>query len=217
MKTKFLKIALVVIAASLTLSCSKDDDPAPIVDTRLVLPATLENNTLINIPDASTGLGDCGTGVTPGNAQSTIEIIGTGIITDPSKVTIELDIEHYYGGDLVIELIAPSGESCGLIKRLGATSDSTCGNSSNFITGNKLSFNSTFTTTLTANEIVTGNYAPTQGNSNYPTTVPMISLATFLTGKNITGIWKLKMYDYGVGDTGKLNSWKLKFETGALQ
>ena len=86
-----------------------------------------------------------------------------------------------------------------------------------FITGNKLTFNAAFATPL-AGPYATGNYAPTQGvGIAFPSAVFLTPLTTFLTGKNIKGVWKLKVYDCGVGDQATLNAWKLKFDAGALQ
>lgn len=186
-------------------------------DTKLSLPATLENTTALSVPDATNNTGDCGSAVNMGSAESTINITSGGYIADPTKVSIEVDLAHTYSGDVVLELIAPGGASCGLIKRIGATTDTSCGSSADFITGNKLTFNAAFATPL-AGPYATGNYAPTQGTGiTFPTAVFLTPLTTFLNGKNIKGVWKLKVYDCGVGDQATLNSWKLKFDAGALQ
>ena len=213
---KGLKAILVFGLAFTLVHCSKDDSSSPPADTRLVLPATLENNTQMLVPDATQVTGVCGSATTPGSAENTVEITADGIIADPAKVSIEVDIDATFGGEVVLELITPSGQSAGLIKRIGATSDAGCGFNPKFITGNKLTFNSANATLLAA-PYASGNYAPTAGTSTFPSAVAMTPLATFLTDKNIKGIWKMKMYDCGVDDRVKLNSWKLKFDTGALQ
>ncbi|MCU0448197.1 MAG: proprotein convertase P-domain-containing protein [Microscillaceae bacterium] len=187
------------------------------VDQRLKLPAVLENNIALNVPDATKISADCGTGVTPGIAENTIVIEREGIVADGSKISIELDISHGFGGDVVAELILPSGASVGLIKRIGAVLDNGCGVKNAFIVGNKLTFNSTFTNTTISDPIATGNYAPLKGTSNYPSNITIAPLNTFFQGQNIKGTWKMKMYDYGFPDAGKLNAWKIKFEVGALQ
>ena len=222
MKTDFLrfkkndlKISMMLALALVLVNCSKDDS-SPSEDNRLVLPATLENNTPLPIPDARNVTGNCGSTTTLGYAENSIEITKDGIIGDPSKVSIEVDISHAFSGEVILELFTPSGNSVGLIKRINSTSDTDCGSTVSFTAGNKLTFNSASTTPL-ASPYATGNYAPTAGSSAFPTAVSMTPLAAFLTGKNIKGIWKMKMYDSGYGDTGKLNSWKLKFDTGALR
>ena len=214
MKTlcKLIGIALIII----NFSCSKDDAPPATIDTKLVLPAIVQNNTALIIPDCTQN----GTIKNPGSASNTIEITGVGIISDPSKITLELDLSHTYSGDVVVELVAPSGENCAIIKRIGTTTDTSSGSNLDFVLGNKLKFNSLHTTFLlpqVSTSFVTGNYAPSRGSSSIPFSVPMIELNTFFMGKNIKGIWTIKVYDFGVLDIGKLNSWKLYFDAGALQ
>jgi len=154
--------------------------------------------------------------------RSTIAITADGIISDPSKLSIEVDISTYHSGEVVLELFAPSGESVGLIKRIGANDDYDCGSMiKEFEVGNKLTFNSANTSFL-AFPYVTGNYAPTRGRSHFPISVRMTPLGTFLAGKDIRGAWKIKMYDYNAEDVVslgacRLNSWKLKFEAGAVR
>jgi subtilisin-like proprotein convertase family protein len=53
--------------------------------------------------------------------------------------------------------------------------------------------------------------------SSIPFAVPMTSLSTFFMDKNIKGKWTIKVYDYQIGDSGKLNSWKIYFDTEALK
>jgi subtilisin-like proprotein convertase family protein len=211
---KTLKKILLCTILILNLSCTKDE--TPVVDTKLILPAMLENNTQIDIPDAT----GSGTSENPGMVASVIEIDKVGIIQDPSKIILELDLSHSFAGDIVVELIAPSGENCGIIKRVGTTNDTSNGSSINFVLGNKLKFNSLFTTFLlpqVSTFIVAGSYATSRGVSSIPFAVPMTSLSTFFMDKNIKGKWTIKVYDYQIGDSGKLNSWKIYFDTEALK
>ena len=216
---QFIKI-LIVSTSVLVISCSKDKDLI-LPDTRLPLPAALENNTVQNIPDGipnRPGGSYAGSDANPGIIESKIIIEKEGIIADVNKVNIEIDVSHPHCGDIVVELISPNGESCGLIKRIGSTTDNSAGSLSDFIGGNKLVFNASNSIPIQAGtNIAAGNYAPTSGASTFPINIPMSSLNTFLISKNIKGIWKIKVYDYGYGDTGSLNSWKLTFEVGALQ
>lgn len=212
MKTATKLIAIIVMY--LNFSCTKDD--TAIVDTKLVLPTILSNNIELIIPDCT---GD-GIGKIPGMASSTIEITSDGIIADPSKIILELDLSHTFAGDIIFELIAPSGENCGIIKRIGTTTDTSAGSSKDFIKGNKLKFNSLHTTFILPQaelSIPAGNYAPSRGISSIPFSIPVLDLKTFLMNKNIKGIWTVKVHDFSTADTGKLNSWKLYFDAGALQ
>lgn len=213
---KTLKTLLAVALFTMLFACSKNDAPPATIDTKLVLPTIFENNIQTAIPDCTSS----GAIIIPGQTISTIEITGDGIISDPSKITLELDISHNFAGDIVVELVAPSGENCGIIKRIGTTSDTNTGSNVDFVLGNKLKFNSLHTTFLlpqVSTAIVAGKYAPSRGLSSIPFSVPMIELNTFFMGKNIKGIWTIKIYDFNQLDIGKLNSWKLYFDTGALQ
>jgi len=221
-KIKIIKILSGALLIILAISCSSDssDNSDSPPDTRLVLPAILENNTQLVVPDARFVANDCANGVAPGIAENTIGITADGIIADPSKVSIEVDLSSTWSGEVVLELFTPSGDSVGLIKRIGTVDDDDCGFNGVFTAGNKLTFNSANETRL-ASPYPTGNYKPSSGTSTFPTSVAMIPLATFLKDKNIKGAWKIKVYDYGTLaanlSTTKLNSWKLKFDTGALQ
>jgi len=128
---------------------------------------------------------------------------------------------HTWLGDVVAKLGTPGGTSCALIKRLGATSDTSCGDSSDFATGNVLSFNAANTTTInfatpgSTQSIPAGSYAPTGGTvSPFPTDIPLCNLTTFLNGVAVNGNWTMTLYDNGEEDTGSLNSWQIIFSTG---
>ncbi len=52
---------------------------------------------------------------------------------------------------------------------------------------------------------------------NYPfSLVPVESLAAF-NGENLDGVWKLKVVDNVPGDTGRLNSWSLRYARSACE
>jgi subtilisin-like proprotein convertase family protein len=207
----------VLSTALLLVNCSKDDEDS----NKLELPATIENNTALAITDATEGAGgSCGSGTIPGSSENMLMIDKNGTIKDASKVSIVLNLSHSYGGDLVVQLFDPSGESCTLIKRIGSTDlDTSCGKGCDFVSGNLLIFNSATETMLdpALAAIPSGNYAPTSGLSTFPTDAEMVALETFLTDKKINGTWKIKIRDCGIADLGTLVSWKLVFDTGALK
>jgi subtilisin-like proprotein convertase family protein len=227
--SKNLKTTLVILISSLfATSCSKSEDVVQdMKDTKLVLPVKLENNTTVNVPDATTifaGGGTCGSDVNPGLAVSSIVIDKEGVISDVSKVSIEVDISHQAIGQLVVELVNPLGESIGLMKRHDCQTDNQCGSSIAMLEGNKVNFNSTATTNNFSifqfgGVLPTGNYLPIgPGTTQFPAYVPRISLDTFLLNKNIKGTWKLRVYDFGVGGgNSKLHAWAIKLAAGALQ
>lgn len=226
---KNLKTILAIIALATTiLSCSKDD-PAPAVvvpPVVVVVPqsvaSTHSNESILTVPDATVNI------TSPGSATSIITVNKSGIIADPSKVSIEINLEGTWCGEVVVELISPSGSSVGLLKRMGFVGLSgadPAGDSSNFDGNNTLTFNSLSTTQLpfealdASSAFVFGNYAPTGFNSATlePINVLMTPLNTFFQNKNIEGNWKLKIYDMVQTDINKLISWRIKFDTGALK
>lgn len=217
-------IQLVPVLLVLVLSgCSKDDDqPTIYVNPNLLAtPATLENNEPLIILDATAGTSSCASGAIPHPVENSIVIDKEGKISDASKVTIEVNLAHTWCGDLVVELIAPDGSNCTLIKRLGSTSDISCGTGGIFVDGNIFRFNSTFDTQINIVDLQNGtvqggNVAPSSGTSTFPIAASILSLEAFLTDKNIKGTWKLRIADYGLGDTGSLIDWKLKFDPGSI-
>ena len=59
MKKSNFKFILSIVLFTIAFSCKKEEP-----DTRLVLPAILENNIPLPIPDATNNTGSCGGGVT---------------------------------------------------------------------------------------------------------------------------------------------------------
>ena len=210
----FKKLACIALSV-FAMSCSKKEDTiAPILPSAAF---EASNTTVTEIPDASNA--------SP-NISNSVEIAVTidkeGVIADGNKITIELDLVHSWAGDIAIEVITPSGESCGLIKRIGSVGTTGVGTSDDFKATNKLVFNNTYVNSIpiTGNtnfEIPTGNYKPTFGANLTPTNVIEKPMATFFNGKSVKGIWKLKAYDCKNINTGSVNAWKIKFDAGALQ
>lgn len=180
---------------------------------------TYQNNTPTAPGDGVTRLSGCGFGTQPGVQMNEITVPITGTIADPSKVTIDLGLVATWVGDVVIDVIAPNGEAITLIKRLGSSTNSGCGSGKAFAATNILSFNSANATVIdtgaAAATIPAGNYAPSYGTAPYPTHNP-VAMGTFLTGKAISGKWRIIAYDYGQGDPSNVASWQISFAPGAL-
>ena len=176
---------------------------------------TYTNGTSITIPD---GVG-CGPTAVVSEGTSTINVPLSGTITNPTNVTINLNLTHTWLGDVVVRLETPGGTSCALIKRMGSASDASAGDSSDFSAANQLSFNSANTTLIdvvtpgAAVAIPAGSYAPTGGSSATltPTTLSLCNLSTFLNGIAINGDWKLNASDYCADDIGTIATWSLVF------
>lgn len=182
---------------------------------------TYQNTTATATVDGINRLGDCGANVQPGVHMSEINVPLTGSIVDPSKITFNLSLNATWLGDIVADIITPSGEAITLIRRIGTTVNiNTCGDSSNFISTNPLSFNSANTKLIDAasltdaQNVPVGNYAPTAGSAAYPAH-NLVNMATFLTGKQIKGDWRLIIYDYGEGGPSNIASWQIIIGAGA--
>lgn len=200
-----------------TIACSSDDSES-VKEPSVKFEE--ENNTIIPITDATVSTGPESPSV-PGVSESKITVSNEGVIADASKVSIKLDLQHTWAGDLVVQVFTPSGESCTLIKRLGT---SNVGSSSDFVPENRIVFNSTATTSindaaisLATLIIPAGIYLPGKGYNISPQEILMTDLAAFLNGKSIKGDWKIRIGDHSNSDIGRLHSWKLEFDTGALQ
>ena len=206
--TKIITLCIFCMATIL-VSCKKEKD------NKIVQPQSFQDTVDLAIPD---GVGASGSDCTPGMVISTITVPLVATIKDATKITIELELQHNWCGDIVAELITPSGTSVGaLIKRMGATSSTSLGDASNFVAGQFFKFSAGNTTSidLVPDNLVGGNFKPTSGTSTFPETIPLADLST-LNNVAIKGDWKLKLYDYGSGVSGKLLSWKITFADGAF-
>lgn len=203
MKTRILTL---LICAFWICSCSNDDGD------RRSEPVSASNLASIPIPDA-------------GNAiNSPIEITQLMRIKDPSKVTVVVNLEHTFCGDLVVELVAPDGTATALIKRLGVVSVTGFGSVANFSAANPLSFNSgnealiAFEGLATTDIIAAGDYAPTGAAPDMvPQTAVVQPLEAFLANKDVNGQWNIRVQDFGNADIGSLVGWRLEFAAGALK
>lgn len=216
MNTSKILLALLIISL---VSCSKDENSNAIDNPEVMNNIEFKNENVLTIPDATCD----NTIACAGSATSEIAISKPGTIKDPSKVFLELNLYAGHCGDAVVELISPSGESCGIIKRLGTLNQSSSfGDSTDFRADQKLVFNSTFTNIMPfetlngAEYIPAGNYRTESGLFTMPSTIPMTALNTFFINKNIQGTWKLKIYDFSKNEIIKLHAWKLRFDKGAI-
>ena len=181
---------------------------------------TYQNTTATTPVDGITRLGACGVNTQPGVHMSEITVPLTGAIVDPTKITFKLSLNSAWLGDLAADIITPSGDAITLIRRIGATLNESCGDSSAFIAANILSFNAANTIIIDAavvpdaQPIPAGNYLPTLSAAKYPTHNPA-NMTTFLNGKTLNGNWRLVIYDYGQGDASTINSWQIVVGAGA--
>ncbi|MFM8917703.1 MAG: proprotein convertase P-domain-containing protein, partial [Bacteroidota bacterium] len=116
----------------------------------------------------------------------TVSNINPASLTPGTVVSVSLDITHTYTGDLMVELVAPSGNKVKLSNRRGGAGDNFTGTT----------FNSLSATPI-ANGVApfTGTFTPDESFN-------------LLTG-NINGVWNLKVTDLAGVDTGSINNWTL--------
>ena len=202
MKTIKTTIAILVLSI-LTFSCSKEDAPAPTPVKQPSAAVSFENTTEMPILDALYVLGPD----EPTTTTSNINVTANGTILDLKKMIFEMNVEHTYQLDLRFTLIAPDGTESLFIRNIGQDK--------NYVSTNKLRFCATFTNAMPNQniDIPAGDYKESQKTGSTPVLLPIFST---LQDKSITGNWKLKVSDHDNSDTGSIKSWKLIFETGAL-
>jgi subtilisin-like proprotein convertase family protein len=158
------------------------------------------NNTTYSIPDNNP------TGIT-----STINIPSTGIITNINNVTISINLNHTWAGDIIATLISPQGMQVDLIKRLGATSTITAGWNADFNSNNTLNFNQLASGQIqNMNPIPSGTYLPSAGS------IYSLGSLAILSTISIAGDWKLVISDLNAGDYGNLISWSINFGANSV-
>ena len=196
--------AIMICVAFSTVACNNDDNNNETVEQNLVF----ENNNAIVIPDATGGWLDPNV---PAIISSAISVDAKGRIVKPWKVNISLELNYFHASYTDFELFAPSGESCKLINQLYCR----------YIAGNIVTFNSGAISPIQQYSfpVATGSYLPSTGLQN----VQADNLGAFLEGKDIDGVWTLKITDR-VNDEidtdpndEKLVSWKLEFDRDALE
>lgn len=141
------------------------------------VPVSQTNSTIINIPDNN-----------PTGASSLITFNNIDPLTINSNtvVSVRVNITHTYTGDLLVQLIAPSGNAINLSNRRGGS-------------GNN--FNNTL---FTANAAI----AIASGTPPFAGTFRPDGQFSALTG-NVNGTWTLKVIDQAGTDVGTINSWTL--------
>lgn len=203
MKT-FQTTIVILLVSIFSISCSNDSDS----EKQLIF----ENTTETAIADAIDS-GDLENPTIPVTTISNIEIPKKGTILDLKKMVLEMNIEHQWQRDLSFTLIAPDGTESLFIYHVGYDR--------NYNVLNTLRFSAAFTTAMSNEnsgniDVPAGDYKESQGLYSFAT--PVLSpIFSTLQGKSITGIWKLKVTDNGLGGAGVIKSWKLIFEPGALK
>jgi subtilisin-like proprotein convertase family protein len=117
-----------------------------------------------------------------------INVIDTGFVGD---VNVKLRLNHTFDGDLQIHLVAPDGTTVPLSNNRGGSGDN-FGAGANDCSGTQTVFDDS------AAAAVSAGIAPYAGSFR-----PETPLAA-LNGKQMNGIWKIRITDTGAADVGTL-------------
>ena len=204
MKVQKTKVAFfgLLSATLLTISCSKDKVEATPIPSAA---ATYSNNTGLFITDRS------GVFITP--VLRTINIPKAGTINDPSKISVDISLNHDNADDLVMILYLPNGDNFTLLRNVGADN--------NFVANNILTFvsSSTYTISNTASNvnIFAGFYKQCLSTNQNLVLSNDDLMETVLANKSIQGDWILKIYDTKFTNLGFFNFVKINLAEGALK
>ena len=153
----------------------------------------------------------------PGNASpypSSINV--SGLLGTVGTATVTLtNLTHTYPGDIDILLTGPAGQAMILMSDAG---------SNHSVTNVDLTFADAAGSSLTADQITSGNYRPTNladgvGDDTFTGPAPAppygSTLATF-TGINPNGTWNLWVRDDFLFDVGAISGWTLTLDGPVL-
>ncbi len=151
----------------------------------------LENNTKLAIPDPADGYA----GVTGSSVTLTAPPAGI------KYIQVEVDITHPWIGDIDLHLLGPDPDSFVRV------------HSGDVFTGTALASADDFTGTIFGDDAITPiteGLAPFTGF--FQTYEPLNAFVDlYQTQAAWAGEWTLAVYDLSDGDTGTLNSWKIRF------
>ena len=196
MKTIF-KTTAAIFAITKT-ACSSDDDTKVKVSERLEYEYAIEQP----IPDFSVP------------AYISIPVEEEKTIIDPTKVYVEISLEHDVAADLSYGYKMPNNST-------EYTMVNCLGGFNKYNKQNALSFNPSHTEVLKSDNSMYPNGIIPQGNYNgggisedFPAETPMFNS---MLNKSIKGTWKFFVKDNFELDEGKLVKIKLIFDEGALE
>lgn len=166
------------------------------------------------VPDA-TGTG-CGTTVTAGlrNVSFSVPSVPGFAVTD---LDVSMALTHTWGGDLVARLVAPGGGTEHvLFGRVGAVTDPSCGDASDFAGtyvfsdfADPLSGGLWEAAAGTSGAIPQGSYFSTDsGGAGAVNPMPPTSIQASFAGLPAAasaGTWTLRIEDHGSGDIGAIS------------
>lgn len=132
---------------------------------------------------------------TSGTTQSTLTVPDVGTIGD---VTVSVDLQHTYIGDLLVSITSPGGTVVRLMDGGGV------GNGNDISSGAPpYVFSDAHSAPVTGSDSSGGNFKPIDSLSSFD-------------GENPNGTWTLSIQDRLNGDHGQLNSWSITITQGSI-
>ena len=213
-------LALIIVMALITsflpstvLVVKAQDEPTVPNSTSATFPANA--GTLGAIPDGVSGT--CY--ATPGTPKD-VTFTVSGLSGAPTSVSVTMNLNHTWLGDVRATLIAPNAASHLLFGRVNSIANSNCGSSNDFNSANALTFIDTATTNFATaagtNPVVpTGNYrtVPSGPYTSVPPAPTTINTA-FAGVANPNGTWILRLEDGTLDDTGDITAASLTITAG---
>ena len=160
---------------------------------------------------------------TPGVLTTTITVpAGTGNIVSFNNValsfgtgTLATPRQHTWAGDLAAILTAPNGDDAHVMVRVGGTSSTSFGDSSDlsgsytFVNSGGADFLNAASLAGTGATIPNGSYNRFTNAAVAPRPPIDNDDFTVFNGDNAAGVWTLTIQDWTGGDTGTLTGWSI--------
>ena len=175
------------------VTVADDEDPVASCVTGTPAPVT----TTFSSTAAATPIPDN----TAGGATMPIAVTG---ITNINEVTVDVNIEHTWAGDLILTLQSPTGTTITLVDRPGYTGAGFgCNTDGLDLTFDDTSVDDLETTCPGGTSPITGSYFPLNALSAFDT-------------EDANGTWTLFVSDNGAGDTGSILDWDITISGDGL-
>lgn len=173
---------------------------------------TFEGTGIGDIPDEGQ-IGDCTDNDAGIPLNINFDVTGS---PDVSDMSVNINFDHEWVGDLIATLIAPDGTEHILFGRTGATAKDDCGDEA--VLNGLYRFTDTAAGahwwTASANATLpTGEYRTSElGGAGQTSPAPLTSLSSAFNGvANSNGIWVLRIRDISFGDEGTVIAAQLVF------
>ncbi|RZK12878.1 MAG: hypothetical protein EOO46_01455 [Flavobacterium sp.] len=198
-------IKTTALAMVFALTACSSDDGEKRVEEPISERLEYEFTNQIPIPDGSGTL-----------AIISLEVDADEVVIDPSKVHIEITLEHELAIDVSYGYLMPNDgdEFRTIVNKLGGYNKYSAQNVLSFNPENTQVINVSENFNYPENTIPQGDYKEGTNDADFPVETPLFKS---MMNKNINGTWKFFFIDDFEQDEGKVVKIKLIFDEGALQ